>query len=100
MANVLKMADQAAIIGLWRRGWSQRRIAQVPNGSRRSNVPLARLRMNPIAPDPLCCPYPFSGGRRIGVKRSSTPKTAGIPLAYRWHSAGAQEDTMKKDSRQ
>jgi len=29
MANVLKMVDQAAIIELWQRGWSQRRIAQV-----------------------------------------------------------------------
>ena len=28
MANVLKMADQAAIIALWRRGWSRRRIAR------------------------------------------------------------------------
>ena len=28
MANVLKMADQSAIIGLWRRGWSGRRIAR------------------------------------------------------------------------
>ena len=24
MANVLKMADQAAIIALWERGWSRR----------------------------------------------------------------------------
>ena len=30
MANVLKMADQAAIIALWRRGWSRRRIARDP----------------------------------------------------------------------
>ena len=28
MANVLKMADQAGIIGLQQRGWSQRRIAR------------------------------------------------------------------------
>ncbi len=28
MANVLSMADSAAILGLWRRGWSQRRIAR------------------------------------------------------------------------
>ena len=28
MANELKMADQAAIIGLWKRGWSQRRISR------------------------------------------------------------------------
>ena len=34
MANVLKMADQAAIIGLWQRGWSQRRIARETGLSR------------------------------------------------------------------
>ena len=28
MANVLKMADRAAIIALWERGWSRRRIAR------------------------------------------------------------------------
>jgi transposase len=28
MANVLDMADQATITALWRRGWSQRRIAR------------------------------------------------------------------------
>ena len=28
MANMLSMADQAAIIALWQRGWSQRRIAR------------------------------------------------------------------------
>ena len=28
MANTLSMADQAAIIALWQRGWSQRRIAR------------------------------------------------------------------------
>jgi IS30 family transposase len=28
MANVLDMADQIAITALWKRGWSQRRIAR------------------------------------------------------------------------
>jgi hypothetical protein len=28
MANVLKIADRAAIISLWQRVWSQRRIAR------------------------------------------------------------------------
>ena len=28
MANVLDMADQTAITALWKRGWSQRRIAR------------------------------------------------------------------------
>src|SRR2546421_570592 len=28
MANVLKMVDQSAIVGLWQRGWSARRIAR------------------------------------------------------------------------
>jgi len=28
MANVLRMADQAAIVALWERGWSGRRIAR------------------------------------------------------------------------
>ncbi len=34
MANELKMADQAVIIGLWQRGWSQRRIARETGFSR------------------------------------------------------------------
>lgn len=37
MANVLGMANQAAIIALWRRGWSQRRIAR-ETGFDRSTV--------------------------------------------------------------
>ncbi len=37
MANVLRMADQAAIIALWQRGWSQRRIAR-ETGFDRSTV--------------------------------------------------------------
>ena len=37
MANVLGMADQTAIIALWQRGWSQRRIAR-ETGFDRSTV--------------------------------------------------------------
>ena len=37
MANVLRMVDQAAIIALWQRGWSQRRIAR-ETGFDRSTV--------------------------------------------------------------
>lgn len=28
MANVLRMADQAAIVALWKQGWSRRRISR------------------------------------------------------------------------
>ena len=45
MANVLKMADQATIITLWRLGWSQRRIARetgVSRGAVARHVGLAR----------------------------------------------------------
>ncbi len=53
MANVLKMADQAAIIGLWRRGWSQRRIARETGIHRETvgrYVRLARAGLCPGAP--------------------------------------------------
>ena len=55
MANVLKMADQAAIIGLWRRGWSQRRIARVTGINRETvgrYVGLARAGWRPGDPVP------------------------------------------------
>jgi transposase len=55
MANVLKMADQAAIIGLWQRGWSQRRIARVTGIDRETvgrYVGLARAGWHPGEPVP------------------------------------------------
>ena len=55
MANVLKMADQAAIIGLWQRGWSQRRIARVTGVDRETvgrYVGLARAGWPPGDPVP------------------------------------------------
>ena len=53
MANVLKMADQAAIIALWRRGWSRRRIARETGIHRETvgrYVRLARAGLVPGAP--------------------------------------------------
>jgi len=64
MANVLKMADQAAIIGLWRRGWSQRRIAQVTGVDRGTvgrYVGLARAGWQPGDPVPGSPPGPSPG---------------------------------------
>lgn len=55
MANVLKMADQAAIIGLWRRGWSQRRISRETGLSRDAvsrYVRLAETGWRPGEPKP------------------------------------------------
>ena len=76
MANVLKMADQAAIIALWERGWSQRRIARETGIHRETVARYVRLAQGGWRPG---MPFPVKSNPAISTPGSEVRDGPGDP---------------------
>lgn len=74
MANELKMADQTAIIGLWNRGWSQRRIAR-ETGIHRETVG-RYVRLARVVPKPAVSTPGSEASGGLNEGQPSDPKPA------------------------